>query len=56
VAAVIPMKVLAEMVEVSLAQDLSNKVAGLLAAEVDSRMKEVVTGLQPGRYFEEGID
>ncbi|CAJ1950882.1 unnamed protein product [Cylindrotheca closterium] len=44
VAAVLPMKVLVEMVEVSLAQDLSTKVVGILTNEVDSRMKEMVTG------------
>lgn len=44
VAALLPMKVLVQMVEVSLAQDLSNKVVGVLTGEVDSRMKEMVTG------------
>ena len=44
VAAVLPMRVLLEMVEVSVAQDLSSKVIDMLTAEVDSRMKEMVTG------------
>ena len=44
IAAVLPMKVLLEMVEVSLAQDLSSKVVEMLTSEVDGRMKEMVMG------------
>jgi len=44
IAAVLPLKVLIEMMEVSVAQDLSSKVVGMLTSEVDSRMKEMVTG------------
>jgi hypothetical protein len=44
IARVLPVKVLMEMVNVGIAQDLSGKVIGALTKELDERMKQVVTG------------
>eukprot|EP00980_Cylindrotheca_fusiformis_P018143 scaffold5850_cov110-Cylindrotheca_fusiformis.AAC.6 len=44
VASILPIRVVVQLLEASVAQHLSEKVVGTLAGEVDSRMKEFVTG------------
>jgi hypothetical protein len=44
IARILPVKVLMEMVNVGIAQEMSGKVIGALTKELDERMKEVVTG------------
>jgi hypothetical protein len=44
VAMILPLKVVVELLEVGVAQQLSDKVIKTLTSEVDSRMKEFVTG------------
>jgi hypothetical protein len=44
VASILPIKVVIEMLEVGIAQQLSDKVINTLTSEVDSRMKQFVTG------------
>ena len=44
IASFLPIKVLIQMLDVSIAQDVSGKVLGVISKEVDSRMKQFVTG------------